>query len=118
MPVDTRDNVGMREDKEIDIAKVESCDIGFDDHGLFLIFVRFVYQKGGHATGSQGIGYVIDEEFIKRFIRACRAGTLLDCNGRKVRIEHTKERINRIIPLLKDDDKYIFDIDKWREKRW
>jgi len=40
------------EDREIDIAKVESCDVGFDDHGLFLIFARFVYQKGGHLTGS------------------------------------------------------------------
>lgn len=104
--------------KEVDIAKVESCDIGFDDHGLFLIFARFIYQKGGHSTGSQGIGYVIDEEFIKRFIRACGAQTLLDCNGRKVKIEHTKERVTKIIPLSKDRNKYVFDIEKWREKRW
>jgi hypothetical protein len=106
----------VEEHKEIDIAKIESCDIGFDDHGLFLMFTRFSYIKNGTSTGSQGIGYVIDEEFIKRFIRACNAQTLLDCNGRKVKVEHTKERINKIIPLSKDNDKYIFDIDKWREK--
>lgn len=101
----------VEEHKDVDIAKIESCDIGFDDHGLFLMFTRFIY-----STGSQGIGYVIDEEFIKRFIRACGAQTLLDCNGRKVKIEHTRERINKIIPLSEDSDKYIFDIDKWREK--
>lgn len=113
----TRGNIGRKEEnKDIDIAKVESCDIGFDDNGIFMIFARFIYQKGGHSTGSQGIGYVIDEEFIKRFIRACGASTLLDCNGRKVRVEHTKERINKITPLSKDADKYVFDIDKWREK--
>lgn len=48
MSADRKDNVGMREEyKEIDVAKVESCDIGFDDHGLFLIFARFIYQKKG-----------------------------------------------------------------------
>lgn len=104
--------------KEVDIAKIEGCDIGFDDHGLFLMFTRFIYLKNGYATGSQGIGYVIDEEFIKRFIRACGAQTLLDCNGRKVKIEHTKERVTKIIPLSKDRNKYVFDIEKWREKRW
>lgn len=101
----------VEEHKEVDIAKIESCDIGFDDHGLFLMFTRFIY-----SAGSQGIGYVIDEEFIKRFIKACGAQTLRDCNGRKVKIEHTRERINKIIPLSEDSDKYIFDIDKWREK--
>ena len=117
MLADTKDNVDMREEyKEIDIAQIESCDIGFDDHGLFLIFARFVYKKGRCSTGSQGIGYVIDEEFIKRFIKACGAGTLLDCNGRKVRVEHSKERINKIIPLSKSEKEYIFDIDKWREE--
>lgn len=102
--------------KEIDIAKIESCDVGFDDHGLFLMFTRFIFKKGRHSTGSQGIGYVIDDEFIKRFIRSCGAETLLDCNGRMVKVEHTKERINRIIPLSDDKKEHIFDIDKWREK--
>lgn len=115
MSLNAKDNIETIEEfKEIDVAKIESCDIGFDDHGIFMIFARFIYQKGGHATGSQGIGYVIDEEFIKRFIRACGAETLLDCNGRKVVIEHTRERINRIIPISKDSKKHIFDIDKWR----
>lgn len=117
MSADKKGNVERIEEyKEIDVAKIESCDVGFDDHGIFIIFARFIYQKGGQSTGSQGIGYVIDEEFIKRFIRACGASTLLDCNGRKVRVEHTKERINKITPLSKNADKYIFDIDKWREK--
>jgi len=106
------------ESKEIDIARIESCDIGFDDHGLFLMFTRFVYVKKGHNTGSQGIGYVIDDEFIKRFIRACGAVMLSQCNGTMVRVEHTQERINKIIPLLKGEDKYIFDIDKWRNRRF
>ena len=69
-------------EKEIDIARIKSCDIGFDDHGLFLMFGRFLYEKKGVVTGSQGIGYVIDEEFIKRFIRACGASTLLECEGK------------------------------------
>ena len=102
--------------KEIDIAKIENSDIGFDDHGRFSMFARFIYKKGKCSTGSQGIAYVIDGDFIKRFIRACGATTLLDCNGRMVNVEHTKERINRIIPLSDDDEKYIFDIDKWRSK--
>jgi hypothetical protein len=102
--------------KEIDVAKIESSDVGFDDHGRFSMFARFIYKKGKCSTGSQGIAYVIDGDFIKRFIRACGAGTLLDCNGRMVNVEHTKERINRIIPISKDREGDIFDIDKWREK--
>lgn len=98
-------------EKEIDIAKIKNCDIGFDDHGLFLMFGRFIYQKEGVATGSQGIGYVIDEEFIKRFIRVCDGSTLLDCEGQLVKVEHTNDKITKIISLTKDGK--IFDIEKW-----
>jgi hypothetical protein len=102
------------EHKEIDLAKIERSDVGFDDHGRFSMFTRFIYKKGKCSTGSQGIAYIIDGEFIKRFIRACGAITLVGCNGRMVNVEHTQERINRIIPLSDNDKEYIFDIDKWR----
>lgn len=98
-------------EKEIDIARIESCDIGFDDHGLFLMFGRFLYEKEGVTTGSQGIGYVIDEEFIKRFINVCEVSTLLECEGKIVKVEHTNDKIYKIIPLSKDGK--IFDIEKW-----
>lgn len=49
-------------------------------------------------------------------MKACGAGRLLDCNGRMVGVEHTGERMNRIIPLSKDIEKDIVDIDKWRSE--
>ncbi len=108
----------MTEDiKETDIAQVESCDIGFDGRGNFMIFTRFVYRKGGQLSGPQKVEYFIDEEFIKRFIKACGVDTLCQCNGIMVLVEHTGKTINRIIPLSKEADKYTFDIDKWKERQ-
>lgn len=69
MSLDAKDNIDTIEEfKEIDVAKIEGCDIGFDDHGIFMIFARFIYQKGGYATDIDNVSSVDNAENTDKVI--------------------------------------------------
>ena len=97
---------------KVDIAKVDEIDIGFEDHGFFIMFGGFTYDRGG----AQGMGYDVDVdlEFIQKFIKACGVNTLRECEGRIVRVTHTKGEILKIEPLFGEGE--TFDVKEWQKK--
>ncbi len=61
----------------MELAVVEkSPDIMVDDHGFLLINVTFDY--GG---SFQGLGRIVDGEFIKKFIQLWNVECLSNCRG-------------------------------------
>jgi hypothetical protein len=88
-------------------AKVETANIGFGEHGSFTAFIRFNY-----GNACQGFGYVIDQKFIERFIKACGVKTLRECVGRVVMVTHSHTNIHRVEPMAFEKGE-VFDIDAW-----
>jgi hypothetical protein len=100
---------------EMDLAIAERLDVGFEDHGWFVLFGGFSYGSSG-----QGIGLTMSSDFLKRFIRAFGVDTLQECNGRQIFVEHSNEMIHRLIPVSFDnaaDEPADFDIFEWSKSQ-
>jgi len=95
---------------EMDLAVAEHLDVGFEDHGCFVMFGGLSY-----GSGSQGIGLTMSSDFLKRFIRAFGVERLSECNGRYVFVEHSMCMIHRLIPISfgSDEENAEFDISQW-----
>ena len=80
---------------QMDLATLkDKPDVGFEDHGVFVMFGTFDY---GYAC--QGLGYCVDHKFIQKFIRAFGVSKLSECDG-AIFVEHTNGLgIARLIPL-------------------
>lgn len=87
----------------MDIAKFEGLDVGFEDHGIFVIFGGVDYLEGGH----QGLGYSASMELIQKIIVAAGVTKLQEANGCMVFVEHDNSHISRIISL---DNKKELDL--------
>ncbi len=100
---------------EIELARYEKPDVGFEDHGFFILYGSFDYLD----SGGQGLGYCIDQNFLESFIRVFGVDCLSECTG-LVWVEHNTGKIFRIVSV---DGKREFDIESWsqnlknREKR-
>lgn len=97
---------------EMDLAKLDGkVDIGFESHGCFFMWVTFNY--GGV---KQGLGCVINEEFIREFLRVFSVEKLGDCKG-NVFVEHNDHQIYRLIPLKINTNEKEFDIKRFYDDR-
>ena len=94
----------------IDIGEFNGVDVGFA-HGGFVM-------HGAHydGTNEQGFGYVIDTEFIIKFMDAFGAKRLQECNGKLIFVEHNNNKIHRLIPVRKNRYEREFDIINWLNK--
>ena len=90
------------------LAKLRGFDVGIEDHGCFVMHGTFEYED----SGAQGLGYVINTEFIKKFIAVFRAERLQQVNGKSCWVTHTFDKILKIEPLHKKDG-VVFDIVEW-----
>lgn len=95
---------------ERELARITSCDVGYEDHGCPVMFCNFDYESGG----GQGLGCIIDMAFILRFLNAVGEEKLHDCIGKSVWVTHDHSSISIIEPLHKKDGK-TFIISEWGE---
>jgi len=90
---------------EMDLALVnKSPTVSIECHGILTIKVSFDY--GGT---SQGCGYCINDEFLKKFIMAFGKSNLDMCMG-SIFVEHNNGEIFRLIPIGDGEE---FDIKEW-----
>lgn len=101
----------MSDEKESMIGKFVEPDIGIVRGELLVIFGHFNYEGGG----CQGVGGVIDGDFIKRFVRAFGVTCISECAGRFVRVTRSDDRICKIEPIIKSDG-VAFDIKEWANR--
>lgn len=95
------------------LAKVEGTgDLRFDDHCTFVLDITFHTEQGFH----QGLGFSVDDEFIRRFMMACGKDSLSECIGTIVRVESTLSRICSIGPVARFASGKLFDINEWSER--
>jgi len=101
----------MADEFEWEVAKIRKVDVGFEDHGIFVLFATFDYGGSG-----QGLGYCVDQEFIECFIKACGVSTLNKCNNRIVMILHNNCTVVGIKPLPFEEGEE-FDIQAWLKRK-
>lgn len=95
-------------ERKIDIAIARGFDVGYDDHNLPTMYGEFEYE----TIGIQGLGVVIDINFVTEFCKAFGVMKLQDCNGKIVKVEHDDRYIYKIIPLRFNKGK-VFNIEEW-----
>jgi len=89
---------------EVDLGKYEDPDIGLDDHNCMLLFGGFDYE-----SGNQGLGYIVDTNFLEKILNVFGVNALLEINGKYAWVEHNMGKIFRIVSV---DGKREFDIEK------
>ena len=97
------------------LGRAEGFDFEIEDHGLPVLSGSF---DGG--SFSQGLGYQVDIEFIKRFLRVFGVYKLQEVNGESCWITNRRGNNEPIILLepLYEKDGEAFDIEEWgRELR-
>jgi hypothetical protein len=94
-------------DFEREVARCEGFDIISNDHGGLAMGGAFNYNGGG-----QGLGYVIDIDFVKRFMEVFGVERLRDVNGKACLVTHSHDDIKLIEPLLPNEGT-TFDIHAW-----
>src|SRR5438876_691454 len=100
----------MKLDREL--AKCEDFDVVDNDRGGLMLAGSFKYEDGG----SQGLGYMIDADFIQRFMQVFDVQALQSVNGRSCWVTHGFDRITKIEPLHKKDGA-PFDILEWVDQK-
>lgn len=96
----------------VDLAKYINPGIYINDHGFLMLNGHFKYEDGT----SQGLGFLIDKEFIKRFIRAFGVRSLDDVRNNVVRVYHTRKGIKKIEALDNISNGKTFDIEDWKKE--
>jgi hypothetical protein len=97
------------------IKEIGRCIDGFDviKRGNFLLINgQFSYESGN----GQGMGWIIDQEFITSFLSAFGVSSFKETKGKLVYVTHSCDIISRIDPIFKEDGK-PFDIVAWSENR-
>lgn len=105
------ENEHTMDKKEKHLARCVDFDFGIEDHGCPYLFGRFDYDD----CGSQGFGYVIDTDFLMRFIRVFGVEQLRDVNGKSCWVVANSSKIYEVHPLHKEDGK-PFIIEDWVKK--
>lgn len=100
-------------EKQRHLARARNFDLMIEDHGLLVLAGHFDYE----GWGSQGLGYQVDANFLKRFMEVFRVERLQQVNGRPCWVTQSSDRIHMIEPLFAGEGT-VFDIDAWAaEKR-
>lgn len=97
-------------DEERELAKCSDFDIWIEDHGLMTLSGSFEYEGGS----VQGLGYIINMEFVRAFMDALGVERLNDVKGESCWVTHDNHHVSKIEPLHKKDGK-AFNIDKFIE---
>ena len=93
---------------ERELAKLKGFDIMKEDHGCMVMAGSFYYE----GSSVQGIGYVINIDFVDRLMDVFRADRLQQINGKSAWVTHDHSSIHKIEPLHAEDG-ITFDIKKW-----
>lgn len=96
---------------ERELARCSHMDIGYENMAWLSLRGVFEYEDGG----GQGLGYVIDGLFIKRFMSVFGVESLQNVNGKECWVTHSHSDIKLIEPLFKKDGT-AFDIHAWRDE--
>jgi len=96
----------------VELAKFKNPGIKLYKGFALMINGRFYYE----GAGCQGLGMIVDSQFIVNFIRAFGADNLEGVAGKTVRVEHTDSKIHKISPLEGISDGKEFDIKKYRQE--
>ena len=97
----------MEETFTREIARCSEFDVSVEDHGALTMYGSFEYDGGG-----QGLGYVIDAQFIKNFLGVFRVSRLRQVTGRYCWVTHSHSSIIKLEPVLPNDGTE-FDIAAW-----
>jgi hypothetical protein len=91
------------------LARIVGFDLWFDrGWQLPLMSGHFEYEGGGH----QGIGYIVDTEFVGKLCEAVGVDTLKALSGKSCWVTHTRDRILKVEPLhAKDGTPFNVDTD-------
>lgn len=101
----------MRGEKQRRLARCVKFDFGTEDHGMPFLF--------GHFEGEgwvQGFGYMVDTDFMQRFLRVFEVERMQQVNGRACWVTYSYDRIHKVEPLLSGEGT-TFDIDEWRAEK-
>lgn len=96
---------------QTDLAKIDNPHIHLVRGKWPQIAGRFHYENGN----TQGLGYTVDREFLKKFIKAFGQTSLPACSDVVVRVTHTREKILKIEPLDNIENGEAFDIREWSD---
>jgi phosphoglucomutase len=98
---------------EYSIAEIESADVSLARSEFLVLDVTFDYADGMH----QGIGsYVIDADFIERFMKTVGVDRLSDAVGEYCLVKATHSKVKKIVPIHPDHSDKEFDIEQWQEE--
>ncbi len=95
-----------KENTEMELARFENPDIGFEYHGQLVMKGNFDY-----FGTCQGMCYVIDIDFIKRFLNVFEVDCISNCTS-LVWVEHNRGTVFRIIS---PNGEHEFDVHRWSE---
>ena len=97
---------------ERELARVEECEVGLEDHGILTLFISWEYDDG---CSHQGLGcYAIDAAFLYRILDCFGVDRLRDIKGKSCWITHTHSETSKIEPLHKKDGK-PFVLKEWQD---
>ena len=102
----------MADKRERLLAKCSGFDFCIEDHGLPALRGSFEYEAGT----AQGLGYIVDTDFLKQFMAVFGVGDLRSVNGKSCWVTCDWSNIYKIEPLHKKDGK-PFDIEAWASKK-
>ncbi len=91
-----------------EVARCTDVDVVDNDHGGLGLGATFRYE----GSAAQGFGYVINAEFIRRFMLVFRVERLRDAIGKACWVTHSSGKIVKVEPLLTGEGQ-PFDIEAW-----
>jgi hypothetical protein len=95
-----------------ELAQAIDFDIQDNEHGGLMLGGHFQYEGGG----CQGLGYILDIEFIQRFMGVFNVHRLGDIQGASCWVTHDESGITKIEPLHKEYG-IAFNIAGWPSKK-
>lgn len=100
------------EREERELARVEECEIGIEDHGILTLFISWEYDG---SSCHQGLGcYAIDAAFLYRIFDCFGVSRLGQIKGKSCWVTHDWGHVSKIEPLHKKDGK-PFVIQEWQD---
>ena len=96
---------------EKQLAKLGRFDVALDDRsGAFMVLTGHFKMEGSGI----GLGYLLDADFIIRFLKAVGVDNVRDLEGKScwITLKDWSGPVVRIDPLHKDDG-VPFDIEAW-----
>jgi len=98
---------------ERELAKCHGFRFMIEERGFPILSGHFEYGESG--SGCQGLGYILDMDFIKRFLAVFGVDSFEKTDGKFCWVIHDNSSITKIEPLRKIDGK-VFDILEWQKE--